>query len=145
MRADLIRSAIMLGQAIDRVLKEFGRTVLAAIPFGVDGRIAEPEVGRHVDDPDASRQLRNLGVGGGVRQAAKGDVDLIPIDLVGGDERRQAEACKMREHLGQPLAGMPLRDQGGDGNVGMARGQPDQVGAGIAAGAKHRGPDLGGC
>ena len=61
---------------------------------------------------------------------------------IGGDERRQVEGRKMREDLRERLAGMALGDQRGEGDVGMAGGEPDQVGAGIAGGAEHRGPDF---
>ena len=51
----------------------------------------------------------------------------------------------MREDLRERLAGMGIGDQRGDLDAGMAGGEPDQVGAGIAGGAEHRGPDLGLC
>ena len=80
-------------------------------------------------------------MGGAVRQPAKGDVDLVPVDLVGGDELGQVEAGKMREDLGEALAGVTLGDQRGDLKRRMQRGEPDQVGAGIAARAEHGGSD----
>ena len=80
-----------------------------------------------------------------VRQPAKGDVDLAPINLIGGDESRQVEGGEMREDLRERLPGVAFGDQRGEGDVGVAGGEPDQIGAGVTAGAEHCGPDLLGC
>ena len=106
--------AIMLGQPVDGVLDQLGRAVLVGVPLGIEFRIAQAEIGRHVDDLDALRELGDLGVRRAVRQAAEDDVDLVPVDLVGGDERRRIEAGEMREDLRQGLPGMALGDQRGD-------------------------------
>ena len=119
--------------------------MLAAIPFGVSPGIAQSEIRRHVDDFDAFRELGDLAMSGAVRQPAEHDVDLAPVHLVGGDERRQIEARKMREDLRQRLAGMALGDQRGDLDRGVARGEPHHVGAGIAGGAEHRCSDGSSC
>jgi hypothetical protein len=97
--------------------------VLSAIPFGIDGSVAQPEIRGHVDDLDALGELRDLAMGGAVRQAAKGHVDAVPIDLIGGTEPRQVEACQMREDLRQRLAGMALGAQCRDGDLWMAGGK----------------------
>ena len=115
--------------------------MLASVPFGIDGRIAQAEVGGHVDDLDPLRKLGDLGMGGAVRQPAKDDIDIVPIDLVRGHELRQAEARQMRKHLCQRLPGVAFGDERRQGDVGMARGEPDQIGAGVAARAEHRGFD----
>ena len=47
----------------------------------------------------------------------------------------------MREDLGEALAGMALGDQRGELDRRMARGKPDQVGAGITGRAEHGGSD----
>ena len=135
------RLAVMLGQAVDGALHELRRAVLAAIPFRVGTKIAQAKVGRHVHDLHARRQLLDLAMGGAVRQAAKGDIDRVPVGLVGGDEVRQAKTAEMREDLRQRLPGMALRHEGNDLDVRMPGGEPDQVGAGIAGGAEHGGPD----
>src|SRR6478735_9248887 len=51
----------------------------------------------------------------------------------------------MREDLRERLPGVAFRDQRGEGDVGVAGGEPDQIGAGVTAGAEHCGPDLLGC
>ena len=51
----------------------------------------------------------------------------------------------MREDLCERLAGMAFGNQRGDGDVWVAGGEPDQIGAGITASAEHCGPDLGLC
>ena len=131
----------MLGQPVDGVLDQLRRAVLAAIPFGVDLGIAQPEVGRHVDDLDAVGQLGDLAMSGAVRQRAEHDVDLAPINLVGGDEGGKIKARKMREDLGERLARMTLGNERFDLDVRMARGEPHHIRAGIARGAEHRCPD----
>ena len=80
-----------------------------------------------------------------MRQPAKGDVDRAPIHLIGGDERRQVEGREMWEDLRKRLTGVTLGDQRGEGDVGMAGGEPDQIGAGVTRGAEHCGPDFLGC
>ena len=109
---DLFR--VMLGQAVDRALQKMRRAMLAAVPFGVDGRIAQAKVRRHVDHLHPLGELGDLAMGCGMRQPAKRHVDLAPIHLVGGDERRQVEGRKMREDLRERLAGVALGDQRGD-------------------------------
>ena len=62
-------------------------------------------------------------------------------DLIGGDKLRQIEARQMRENLRECLPRVSLGDQRGDVDVWMSRGEPDQIGAGIARSAEHSGPD----
>ena len=42
---------------------------------------------------------------------AEDDIDAVPVDLVGCDERRQIEAREMREDLREALPGMALGDR----------------------------------
>ena len=51
----------------------------------------------------------------------------------------------MRETCASGLPGVTFGDQRGKGDVGVAGGESDQIGAGITGGAEHRGPDLLGC
>ena len=141
MRADLIASAIVLGQPVDGALKQLRGAMLASVPLGIDGRIAQAKISRHVDDFDPLRKLGDLCMGGAVRQPAKDDIDIVPSDLVCGHELRQAEARQMRKHLCQRLPRVAFGDERRQGDVGVARGEPDEIGAGIAARAKYRGFD----
>ena len=68
--------------------------MFATIPFGIDGRVAQAKVRRHVDHLHPFGQLGDFAVRGRVRQAAKGDVDLAPSHLIGGDEGGRSRVAK---------------------------------------------------
>jgi hypothetical protein len=51
----------------------------------------------------------------------------------------------MRKDLRKRLAGMTPGDQRYEDDVGVAGGEPDQIGAGVTRGTEHCGPDLLGC
>ena len=74
-----------------------------------------------------------------MRQSAECDVDVIPIDLVGGDEVRQAKGAEMGEDFRERLAGMAFGDERGDLNMRVSGGEPNEIGAGIAGCAEHSG------
>ncbi len=89
-----------------------------------------------------SGSLRDLGMGGAVRQPAEDDIDRRsnpPRSAVTSVGRSRLARCG--KHLRERLPGMALGDQRRKRDVGMTRGEPDQIGAGIAGGAEHRGSD----
>ena len=53
-------------------------------------------------------------------------------------ERRQVEMAQVRKHLAHALAGLAVGGQRRDAQCRVGGDQPDQLGAGIAAGAEDR-------
>ena len=136
--------AIELRQPVDRFLLQRRRTVLMAVPFGVDRHVGEAKIRRHVDH----LHLRVCGehrgsdlLRGAVRQPAEDGVELRPVDLLPFDEGRQVEHEEMRKDLRHRLAGMGVGGERRDLHVRMARGEAYQVGAGIAGRAENADPD----
>ena len=114
--------------------------VLVAVPGLVGLRVAEPEVGRHVDELD----LRVLGqhrrgdlLGGAVRQAAEDGVDAAPVGILDRGEARQVDEAEMRKDLGHRLAGMGIGGERRDLHPRVEEREADEVGAGIAGCAEH--------
>ena len=103
-----------------------------AVPLFIYGGIAQPEVGRHVDDLQALRQVADDDLARRVRQAAKNGLDLGPIGLFVLDEGGEFQMGEMRKHLRHRFAGMRIGGEHSDLDARMARGQSHQIGAGIA-------------
>ena len=78
------RVAVELGQPVDRLGLQVERQVRMAVPVLVDRRVAQPEVGREVDDLEVARQLRHHLLGRRVRQGAEGEVDPRPVHRLDG-------------------------------------------------------------
>ena len=137
--------AVVLGEPVDRLGLKVHRLVLVAVPGLVGLGVAEPEVGRHVDELDL-RVLRKHRPGdllrGAVGQAAEDGVDAAPVGVLDGGEARQLDEAEMREDLGHGLAGMGVGGERRDLHLRMEEGEADEVGARVAGGAQHADPDL---
>ena len=135
----------MLGEAIDGLGLELERDVLVAVPGLVGLGVAEPEVGRHVDELDAGiageHRLGDL-LRRAVGEAAEHRVDIAPVGVVDGGEARQVDEAEMREHLRHRLAGMGVGGQRRDLHLWMGEGEADEVGARVAGGPQHADADL---
>jgi len=114
-----------------------------AVPGRVGLDIGEPEIGRQVDYLQMAGQRRHHFLGGAVRQAAKHRVEAGPVEVVDARQFRQVEAAQMRKHGRDVFAGAPVGGQGDDLKTGVARGQADGLGPGVAAGSQNRDPWLG--
>ncbi len=129
-------------QAIDCFFLQLRRMMLMAVPFGVSGRVGEPEIGGEVDDLGGRRlrqkRLHHL-LRGGMRQRAERHVEggLGPVEPLDGDELRQFERRELRKHVAHRLAGAALGGEQHDLSSRVPQQHPHQFGAGIARGAEH--------
>ena len=133
--ADLL--AVQLGYAVDERSQQLRVLVLVAVPLRVVGGIAQPEVGAEVDDDRRLlAQLGHLPHGDAVRQRAEDDVGRLQVG-----ERRELEVGSLAQvgmDRTDELAGVPLRGDLLDRDLGMIEQQADQLAAGVAAAANNR-------
>ncbi len=87
-------AAMVLRQAVCRARKKTRRGVLPAVPLGVDGRVLQPEIRRHVDDFDALGQRRDDVLRRSMRKPAKHGIATRPVRVLRLDE--QGAATKPR-------------------------------------------------
>jgi hypothetical protein len=78
--ADLL--AVELGQAIDGLGLKLGRGVGLAVPLLVFRKIAQPEVGREIDDLQVARQRLDDLLARRVRERAEDEVDARKVDVL---------------------------------------------------------------
>ena len=130
------RGAGMLGEPVDGVALPFDRPVRLAVGPLVQGRIAQPEVGREVDDLGAARHLADHVLGGAVRQAAEHHVQRAEIEVADLGQPGQAASGEVREHRLDRLAGIALRGHADDARLGMVVQQAQELGAGVAGRAQ---------
>ena len=114
--------------------------VRVAVPGGIGDRVAQPEVGRHVDDLNPVRQGRDDRLRRAMGQAAEHDVNVVPVDLADGDHGRQAEPAKVRKHALDRIAGMAFGGEHADIDTGVPQQQAEEFGARVPAGTQHRDP-----
>ena len=126
----------MLGEAVDGVALPFDRPVRLAVGPLVQGRIAQPEVGREVDDLGAARHLADHVLRGAVRQAAEHHVQRAEIEVADLGQRGQAASGEVREHRLDRLAGIALRGHADDARLGVVVQQAQELGAGVAGRAQ---------
>jgi hypothetical protein len=108
--------------------------------FEVFGRIAQPEIGRQIDDAQILRQPGDHRLAGGMGQGAEHQIDAGQIHLLDALQRRQIHMRQMREHLAHGHAGLAVARQAGDAHRRMRGDDPHQLGAGVSAGSQHRDP-----
>lgn len=130
-----------LGQAVHRLRLQPGGRVRGAVPFLVQRRVCQPEIGRQVDDLDVGRQGGQGGLRGGVGQAAKGGVDGRPVHVGdlgqgGGGRAGRQGAGQVGEDVAKRLARVGLAGQGGDGQARVVGHQAHGLGAGVAGRAQ---------
>ena len=116
--------------------------MLAAVPFCICAGVFEAEIGRHIDDFDASRQGHDDVLGGSMRKPTEYGIASRPVRILSFDEGRRLDEPKMREHVGKRLARMRVGREQGDFHMGMAGGKPNKIGACIAAGADNSNLDF---
>ncbi len=112
--------------------------MLVSVPFGIDGRVIQPEIGGKIDDPDPvvlRQDLFHDVLRGAVRQAAEHHIGgaCRPVDLLVADQFRQIKADQMRKDFRDLLAGMPVGGHEADLDIRMADEQSHQVAARVAA------------
>ncbi len=127
------RVAGVLGEPVDGLGLEVRCAVRAAVDPLVDGGVLQSKVGREVDDLEIAGQGCDHLLGRRVGQAAEDGIDLVEGHVVDLDERRQAAAGEMGEDLAHVLAGHPVGREVADLEFGMAEGQAQRLGAGVAA------------
>ena len=129
---------MQLRQAIDGLGQSLGVTVWA-IDGLEGGRISEPMIRAHVDDPDAAiTQLGGHVLGRPVGQTEHGKVRCLGHDRrVELGERWEVEAEKRRQGRGEALAGAGVRAEGRDLEGGVLEGEAKKLGAGISGGADN--------
>ncbi len=129
--------AMQLRDAVDERSQELRVLVLVAVPLRVVGGIAQPEVGAEVDDDRRLlAQLGHLPHGDAVRQRDEDDISRLQVG-----ERRELEVGPLAQ-IGvdgtDELAGVPLRRDLLDRDLGMVEQQADQLTARVAAAANNR-------
>ena len=132
---------VQLGQAVGPAAELLRERMLGAVPDGIGARVAQPEVGRQVDDQAGGGQrpggdLRRPAVRQGQEQHVgalfQTLIDRAEDELaVGGPEPRIAGD--------QRLAGRLVPGGPGDLEPRMAGQQSQQLGAGVAGGAENAG------
>ena len=135
------RVAIVLGQAIDRLLLQLQRLMRMAVVLRIELRVAQPEVGREVDHLRAARQRLDDHLGGRVRQAAEHDVQAGDVDVLDLHQRRQVVDGELREHFPDRLAGLALGGELPDLGTWMVAQQAEQLRPGVPAGTQYPDPD----
>ena len=107
--------------------------MLVAVPLRVDRRVAQPEIGREIDDLQRPRQVADDFLAGGVRQGAEAEIDAREIDLVDLAHHRQVEMAQVREDAGHGLAGTSLGGHRDDLHRRMGGDQADELCARVPA------------
>ena len=103
--------AAHLGEAVHRFFLQRDRAMRVAVPFGIDRRIGEAEIGREIENAQMLRQAGDHLLRGAVRQAAEDEIDLAPIDFADLHELRQVADQQMRKHRADVFAGLTVRRQ----------------------------------
>ena len=134
------RVAIMLGQPVDRLLLQLQRLMRVAVSVLVELRVAQPEIGRQVDDLGSARQRLDDRLRRRMRQAAEHDVQPGHVDVVDLHQRRQVVDRELREDLADRLAGLALGGECSDLGARMIAQQAQQLRPGIAAGTEDADP-----
>ena len=111
--------ALHFGQAIDGLALQRHGAVFVTVPLGVGPGVGQAEVGGKVDDLQMAGQARDHLLGSAVGQAAEGDVDPRPVDLVIALQDRQGTSGEVGESGGDRLAGAALRRERADTGVRM--------------------------
>ena len=96
--------AVQLGQPVDALAEQLGRAV-RAVPVLVDAAVAQPEVGRQVDDADAALAQR----GDGRRRDAVRPADERGVDVglrVGVPRLELERHARARVDVVEPRAGL---------------------------------------
>ena len=71
----------------------------AAICVSIEVCISQPIIRREIDHANMLRQRLDQILTGAVRQAAKGDINIAPIDIVGFDDRQIGRTRQVRKNL----------------------------------------------
>ena len=122
----MILSPIDFGQAVDRVLLQFRREMLVAVPARIGRGIGEPEIGRQVDDLGLRRarhQILDDLLRRAVRQRAEDEIEpeRLPIGVLDRGQRRQRIGRELREHVRHGLAGAAIGREQHDLDMRMAQ------------------------
>ena len=107
------------------------------VPFRVDFRVRETEVGREVHYLEMARQGGNDLLRGAVGQAAEDRVEGVPGGVLDLDEVGEAGAAQMGKDRAHALTRAPLGGEQADREAVVARQQAQQLAAGITARTEH--------
>jgi hypothetical protein len=116
--------------------------VFAAVPVAVQGRVAEPEIRRHVDDLESFGQLCNDILGGAMGQTADHRVAVVPEGVPDLHQWRRGDEAKMGKDFAERLPRMGVGRQRGQFDMGMTGGEPDGVRPRVPRGADHADADF---
>ena len=128
---------MQLGQAVDKAVEPGGRGVWLAVPALVGRRVAQPEIGRAIDDLRRERgelvdSLRRRTV----RQ--RQEQQIAWFELVRWYVLKRGHATQIRVRAGHWLACQPLRGHLRDGDTKVKEQQPQQVATDIATSTNNR-------
>ena len=131
--------AVELGQAVRPGAELVGERVLRPVPGRVGTRVAQPEVGREVDDQPGRGQGPRGELGRpAMGQGAEQHVGALLEALVDRAEGELAVGGPQPGIAGdERLAGRLVARRPGDVEVGMAGQEAQQLGPGVARGAEH--------
>ena len=135
-RANIL--TVKLRQAIDRLDLQIRRGMGLTIPFFIFRHVAQPEIGRKIDDFQIARQGLDDSLAGGMGQRAKGQINLCKIDLLNFAKLRQGKMAQKGKDLGHLQPRLAIRRQGDDLHLWMAGNQAHQFGPRIARCPKDR-------
>ena len=130
---------MQLRQGVDEVAEQGWLGMFPPVPRRVLARVAEPEVGREIDDGRGERlQLVDLAAGLAVRERKKEHVNR----LEGGArlELQLGAAAQMRVHAVHELPTQTLGAHLGHLDLGVRQQQAEQLTAGVASTTDDRCP-----
>ena len=132
--------AVELGQSVHGFAQPGGVDVIRLVPGRIECAVAQPVVGREVDDLAAELpEHGHRALGFHVRQREEDEVGLVAetrgVEL-GEDQIR--ETAQVREDPVEPLAGEPLGRHGHQLELGMDAEQSEGLRPHVAARSRHR-------
>ena len=131
------RRAIMFAQAINRLTQQVRRVMAAPISVGIDRRITQSEICRHIDNFQMFRQAGNHILRRRMGQTANHRINILPIHSLHLDQGRQVKASKLRIERTIGFAGLGIGGQRSNLDMRMTGQQAHSISTGITRCANH--------